>query len=165
MGTGYNPYRGADGRFCSREESLGIKVTEDYVDALESGNTSQAEFVERYATENVPDSALGKRLSHEKYGDNATVGIFNKNRLGEHLEPLDEVWGAMSEAELQTELQMRQGNLISLQAELDKLGALFRSGVNNSQALRSQISELAAEKAELTVELEKLKNFITDRKA
>lgn len=66
-GLGYNPYRDAEGKF-SRPDDVGGKVEGDLQAAYEAGDVAQAQAIENYAMEKMPESKLGRELLEKSYG-------------------------------------------------------------------------------------------------
>jgi len=66
-GTGYNPYRDADGKF-SRPQDVGQKVENDLQEAYAAGDFQSAQAIEAYAMDNMPESALGQSLLEQNFG-------------------------------------------------------------------------------------------------
>jgi len=69
-GSGYNPYRKANGEFASASElgSVEEKVSADLTEARNSGDAERVAQVEEYAMDKAPNSKLGKQLLEERYG-------------------------------------------------------------------------------------------------
>lgn len=74
-GSGYNPYRKANGEFASRDEvgDLNEKLASDLVDAQDAGDEKLAAQIEDYAIEKLPESPIGRKLLEERYGVSATA--------------------------------------------------------------------------------------------
>lgn len=66
-GTGYNPYRDAEGKF-SKPEDVGQKIESDLQAAYDAGDFAQAEAIESYTMEKMPESKLGRELLEKSYG-------------------------------------------------------------------------------------------------
>jgi len=71
-GTGYNPYRDADGKF-SRPDDVGQKVESDLDAAYAAGDFGEAQAIESYAMEKMPESELGRTLLEKTFGAATTV--------------------------------------------------------------------------------------------
>lgn len=74
-GSGYNPYRKANGEFASAAEigSVEDKVSADLEEARESGDADRLAQVEEYAMNRLPDSKLGRRLLEDNYGSTSSI--------------------------------------------------------------------------------------------
>lgn len=132
-GTGYNPFRRADGTFCSKDE-VGDKIDSDYNEALASGDTTLVKEVAEVAMNRFPDSALGKRLLDEKFGLTGTIA---KNPLPQK----DWKPSAREQAIKDRNLELVQ-QIIAMRAEMggDKIAL---EGANVERAQR-RLSEAVA---------------------
>lgn len=93
-GSGYNPYRKANGEFASASEvgSVEDKVSADLSAALDSGDDARVAQVQDYAMDKLPDSELGKRLLEERYG--ATVSSSKSISTEDRYETLRDAYRA-----------------------------------------------------------------------
>lgn len=71
-GTGYNPYRDANGKF-SRPDDVGQKVENDLEAAYAAGDFAGAQSIETYAMDKMPESPLGRTLLEKNFGAAKTV--------------------------------------------------------------------------------------------
>lgn len=67
MGTGYNPYRKANGEFATKEE-VGAQVESDYTTALASGDATQIAEIEEFVVNNMDGTPLGQKILEKKFG-------------------------------------------------------------------------------------------------
>jgi len=93
-GSGYNPYRKANGEFASASEvgSVEDKVSADLSAALDSGDDARVAQVQDYAMDKLPNSELGKRLLEERYG--ATVSSTRSISTEDRYEALRDAYRA-----------------------------------------------------------------------